>query len=54
MIRKIKNMIKSKLYRGMEEGDIEIEELKEFQKEGAVIIDVRSPQEYKEGILMEQ
>ena len=49
MIRKIKNMIKSKLDRGMEEGDIEIEELREFQKEGAIIIDVRRPQEYKEG-----
>ena len=49
MIRKIKNMIKSKLDRGMEEGDIEIEELREFRKEGAIIIDVRSPQEYKEG-----
>ena len=49
MIRKIKNMIKSKLDRGMEEGDIEIEELREFGKEGAIIIDVRSSQEYKEG-----
>lgn len=49
MIRKIKNIIKSKLYRGMEEGDIELEELKQLQKEGVIIIDVRSPQEYEEG-----
>lgn len=48
MIRKIKNIIKIKLYRGMEEGDIELEELKQLQKEGAIIIDVRSPQEYEE------
>ena len=49
MIKKIKNILKSKLYRGMEREDIEIQELKEFQKDGAIVIDVRSPQEYKEG-----
>lgn len=49
MIRKIKNIIKRKLYRKMEEGNIELEELIQLQKEGAIIIDVRSPQEYEEG-----
>ena len=33
----------------MDENDIGLEELKQLQKEGAVIIDVRSPQEYREG-----
>ena len=49
MIDKIKNMIKSRWYREIEENDIGLEELKQLQKEGAMIIDVRSPQEYKEG-----
>ena len=49
MINKIKNMIKSKWHREIEENDIGLDELKQFQKEGAIIIDVRSPQEYEEG-----
>ena len=31
------------------EKDIDIKELINLQKEGAIIVDVRSPQEYKEG-----
>ena len=49
MINKIKNMIRSKWYRDIEENDIGLKELKQFQKEGAIIIDVRSPQEFREG-----
>ena len=49
MIRKIKNKKKNKLYREMEEKDITLEELKQFQNEGATIIDVRSSPEYQEG-----
>ena len=49
MISKIKNIIKNKWYREIEEKDIGLDELKQFQKEGAMIIDVRSPQEYQEG-----
>ena len=49
MIDKIKNMIKSKWYREIEEKDIGLEELKQLQKEGAIIVDVRSSQEYREG-----
>lgn len=49
MISKIKKIIKNKLYREMEEGDIGIDELKSYQNNGAVIVDVRSPQEYEEG-----
>lgn len=51
MINKIKDMIKKKWYREIEEKDIELEQLKQLQKEGAIIVDVRSPQEYKEGHL---
>ncbi len=49
MISKIKKIIKNKLYREMEEGDIVIDELKSYQNNGAVVVDVRSPQEYEEG-----
>lgn len=51
MINKIKDMIKKKWHREIEEKDIELEQLKQLQKEGAIIVDVRSPQEYKEGHL---
>lgn len=51
MIEKIKKAIKSKLYREMEEKDIGIEEAKQLQNEGAILLDVRSPQEYREGHL---
>ena len=49
MINKIKNVIKNKWRRQMEEQDITLDELKQFQNEGAIVIDVRSPQEYREG-----
>ena len=49
MIDKIKNMIKSRWDRKIEENDIGLEELKQLQKEGAIIVDVRSPQEFREG-----
>ncbi len=49
MINQIKNIIKNKLCREMEQKDITLEELRELQKEGAMIVDVRSPQEYREG-----
>ena len=49
MINKIKSIIKKKWNREMDENDIGLEELKQLRKEGAVIIDVRSPQEYREG-----
>ncbi len=46
-IRKISETWK----RGNDERDISWEELKEKEKEGAIIIDVRSSQEYEEGHL---
>ena len=49
MIDKIKSIIKKKWNREIDEKDIELEELKKLQKEGAMIVDVRSPQEYREG-----
>ena len=51
MLKKIKNLIKKKNNRGMEQPDITMEELKKLEKKGAILIDVRSPQEYKEGHL---
>lgn len=49
MINKIKNIIKNKWNREIDENDIGLEELKQLQKENTIIIDVRSPQEYREG-----
>ena len=51
MIEKIKKAIKSRLYREIEEKDIGLEEAKQLQNEGAMLIDVRSPQEFREGHL---
>ena len=49
MIKRIKEIIKNRWYREMDEKDIDIEELKQLQDDGAIVIDVRSPQEYREG-----
>ena len=49
MINKIKKAIKNRLYREIEEKDIDLQEAKQLQNDGAIIIDVRSPQEYREG-----
>ena len=40
---------KKRLFRSMEKDDVDIEKLKEMAMKGAMIIDVRSPQEYNEG-----
>ena len=51
MISKIREVLKyttKKLKRGYEK-DIDIEKLEELKKQGAVVIDVRSSQEFKEG-----
>jgi len=44
--------IQRKFLREMQEGDINYEELLQKQKQGAVLLDVRSEQEYKEEHLM--
>ena len=51
MFKNITNMIRKKFYRNMESYDINLEELKNMQKSGAEIIDVRSRAEYNEGHL---
>ena len=38
-------------YRGLQSGDITIEELKNKMSQGSILIDVRSRQEYQEGHL---
>ena len=48
MIDKIKRIIKKKWNREIDEKDIALEDLKKLQEEGAMIIDVRGPQEYRE------
>lgn len=49
MLNKFKYILKRNNYRTMEKRDITIEELKKMQSNGAIVLDVRSPQEYKEG-----
>lgn len=51
MIKKLKNIIIKSFFRNMESYEIDIEELKEKQRYGAEIVDVRSSQEYNEGHL---
>ena len=46
MFKSLKNRI---FYRKMEDYEINMHELKEKQKNGAIIVDVRSSQEYYEG-----
>ena len=49
MINKLKKILKNKLYRELDKKDITLRELRELQENGAIIIDVRSKQEYEEG-----
>ncbi len=51
MIKKWIKTIKCGFKRCEEENDINMKQLEEFIKQGAILIDVRSPQEYKEGHL---
>lgn len=49
MFNKITKIIRSKWKRSFDYGlDITEEELLKYQREGAIIVDVRSPQEFKE------
>ena len=50
MFNKFKYILKRKK-RFMDKTDIDIEALKKMQRMGAIIVDVRSPQEYSEGHL---
>jgi rhodanese-related sulfurtransferase len=49
MLGKFKKIIKHTILRNVDETEISKEELYKKQKEGWTIVDVRSPQEYREG-----
>ena len=51
MRKKIKDWIKNKFFenRDINQDDIDMEELEKMVKNGALLLDVRSPQEYEEG-----
>ena len=51
VIKKWINIIKCGFKRSDEENDINIQQSEELIKDGATLIDVRSPQEYEEGHL---
>ena len=44
-------LCRRRFYRNMQQGDITVEELKNKIAQGAILIDVRSKQEYQEGHL---
>lgn len=51
MLNKLRYLLSGKVSRSMEKNDINIEELNKLYSEGAILVDVRSPQEYQEGHL---
>ena len=48
-MKELMKKVRKYLKRGIENGDITVDEMENMQKDGAIIIDVRSPQEYEEG-----
>ena len=51
MIKKLKKIFNIRLNRSIERKDIMQSEIKSLMSKGAILIDVRSPQEYNEGHL---
>lgn len=51
MLNKLRYIINKKLNRSMDKNDIDKKELETMVSKGAILIDVRSPQEYEEGHL---
>ena len=49
MLLKIKSLFKREKYRNIDEYDIDEKEMNRVLSEGAILVDVRSPQEYEEG-----
>ena len=49
MLSKIKSLFKRKKDRNIDEYDIDEKDLNRILSEGAILVDVRSPQEYEEG-----
>ncbi len=50
-MKKLKSILQKRLIRSVKEEDIDLEELKEKVRNGAILIDVRSIQEYRENHL---
>lgn len=51
MLNKLRYIINKKFNRSMDKNDINKQELEKMVSKGAILIDVRSPQEYEEGHL---
>lgn len=51
MLSKLKDLLKDKFTRDIDEYDIDKEKMNELVKKGAILLDTRSPQEYEEGHL---
>ena len=51
MLGRLKCIFQNEQYRTMEKNDIDMEQLKKMVKNKAILLDVRSPQEYREGHL---
>ena len=51
MLRKLRKMFDKKLKRSLNKKDINKNELERMLQDGAILVDVRSPQEYREGHL---
>lgn len=49
MLEKLKVLFSNKRYRSMEDYDINCEKLDKMIQQDAILLDVRSPQEYSEG-----
>ena len=49
MLNKFRYILRKNYYRCFGEYDVTMEQLKNMQKEGTTVVDVRSPLEYKEG-----
>lgn len=51
MLNKLRYILKKEQFRTMEKNDIDMEQLKKMVNSKAILVDVRSPQEYEEGHL---
>lgn len=51
MSNKLLYIFKKRYYRTAEKNDISIEQLHKLVEQGAILLDIRSPQEYEEGHL---
>lgn len=51
MLNKLRCILQRRQFRGMDRCDLNMEQLRQMVKQGAILVDVRSPQEYEEGHL---